>query len=130
VLKHNSLFYGDNTVLKTAILFSDWTNKLNNSIYFPLFVEWRGRLFTNTGYFSYQQGELARSLLLFKDGSVLNDKGFETLKVYTANCYGLDKDSIINRLNWTNDNINKIIQLDKDFIFSADEPLLFLACCF
>lgn len=52
---------------------------------------------------------MARSLLLFKHGQVLNDLGLEHLKVYTANCYGLDKLSYNKRLKWTNDNLDKII---------------------
>jgi len=130
ILRHNSKFQNDSAILENALLFSKWSNENDNAIYFPLFTDWRGRLFTNTGFFSYQKGELARSLILFKNGVKLNNQGLEALKIYTANCYGLDKASIIKRLEWIKDNLEKIIQIDLDFIFKADEPLLFLACCF
>ena len=59
------------------------------------FSDWRGRIYTDNSYFSFQPrsdgGELARSLIMFKDGQVLNDKELENLKIYTANCFGLDK---------------------------------------
>jgi hypothetical protein len=129
VLKHNSQYYRDRTVLHLALLFSKWCSNKNNSIYFPLFVDWRGRILTNTGSFSYQQGELARSLVLFKEGIKLNSSGLESLKIYTANCFGKDKLPYNKRLTWVDENINKITKLDIDFIFQADEPFLFLSCC-
>jgi hypothetical protein len=129
ILKHNSQYYGDRSVLQTALLFSKWCSNVKNSIYFPLFVDWRGRILTNTGFFSYQKGELARSLILFKDGVKLNEGGLEALQIYTANCFGRDKLSYNKRLDWVKDNLDKIINLDTDFIFEADEPFLFLACC-
>ena len=130
ILKHNSQFYNDNTVLQTALLFSKWIQNNGNCIYFPHFIEWRGRIFTDSGYFSYQKSELAKSLLLFNDGFILNDHGLESLKVYTANCFGLDKLSYNSRIEWVNNNINNIINLEPDFIFKAEEPLMFLSCCY
>jgi hypothetical protein len=129
VLKHNSQYYCDRTVLQTSLLFSRWCSNKNNSIYFPLFVDWRGRILTNTGSFSYQQGELARSLVLFRDGQILNKSGLESLKIYTANCFGKDKLPYNKRLTWVDENIDNITKLDLDFIFKADEPFLFLSCC-
>jgi hypothetical protein len=129
ILKYNSQYYRDRTVLHLVLLFSKWCSNPNNSIYFPLFVDWRGRLLTNTGSFSYQQGELARSLILFREGQILNKSGLESLKIYTANCFGKDKLTYNNRLTWVDENIDSITNLNIDFIFEADEPLLFLSCC-
>jgi hypothetical protein len=129
ILKHNSQYYGDRTVLQNALLFSRWCSNKKNSIYFPLFVDWRGRILTNTGSFSYQQGELSRSLILFRDGVKLNFRGLESLKVYAANCFGLDKLAYNQRLIEIDKNLDKIIKLDIDYIFEAEEPFLFLSCC-
>lgn len=110
------------------------------------FIDWRGRLYTDTNYLSVQGGNLARSLLMFKNDHILNDRGLEHLKIYSANCYGLDKLSYNKRLEWTNNNLNIILSvpnLDKyrtltfdqndknfyDFLMKADEPWLFLTCC-
>jgi len=117
-LQHNSQYYNDSSVLQVALLFYNFV------IYFPLFVEWRGRLFTESGFLSYQKSELARSLLLFNTGQVLNSDGLNSLKVYTANCYGKDKLSYNKRLKWVDDNLDLIINIDKEFIFDASEPLL------
>jgi DNA-directed RNA polymerase len=47
---------------------------------------------------SFQGNELTRYLLLFKNGNILNEKGLEALKIYTANCFGFNKKSIKYRL--------------------------------
>ena len=67
ILKHNSQFYSDRTVISYAIMLSNWCDSNeDNSIYFNYFIDWRGRLYTNTSYLSVQGGNLARSLLKLK----------------------------------------------------------------
>jgi DNA-directed RNA polymerase len=45
-----------------------------------------------------QGGELARSLIQFSKGEILNDSGLRALKIYTANAFGLNKKSKIDRV--------------------------------
>jgi DNA-directed RNA polymerase len=73
-LQHNSQYYNDSSVLQVALLFYNFV------LYFPLFVG----LFTESGFLSYQKSELARSLILFNKGQVLNSEGLNSLKTYTA----------------------------------------------
>nr|QWO71405.1 RNA polymerase [Termitomyces sp. K1Ag] len=155
IQKHNSQFYSDKTIITNALLFSSWCDSSqDNKIYFNYFIDWRGRLYTDTSYLSFQGSELARSLLLFKGGEVLTERGVEHLKIYTANCYGHDKKSYNERLDWTNKNLEKIISAPNllnlkfecdlsdlpydqgtktrefyNFMLKADEPFLFLSCC-
>jgi DNA-dependent RNA polymerase len=145
IYKHNSQYYSDKSVITYALIFLKWCESSDdNSIYFNYFIDWRGRLYTNSTYLSVQGGNLARSLLLFKNGQILTDRGLEHLKIYTANCYGLDKLAYNKRLEWTNNNWNKILSvpfnfnslsMDQDqiefynFVLEADEPWLFLSCC-
>nr|QWO71409.1 RNA polymerase [Termitomyces sp. T123] len=144
---HNSQFYSDKSVITYALIFSDWIqSSKENSIYFNYFIDWRGRLYTDTNYLSVQGGNLARSLILFKHGKILNERGLEHLKIFTANCYGLDKLSYNKRLDWTNNNWSKILSVPDisnfhslsmdlktkefyDFVMKAEEPWLFLSCC-
>nr|QWO71408.1 RNA polymerase [Termitomyces sp. K2P1] len=155
IQKHNSQFYSDKTIITNALLFSSWCDSSqDNKIYFNYFIDWRGRLYTDTSYLSFQGSVLARSLLMFKGGEVLTERGVEHLKIYTANCYGHDKKSYNERLDWTNKNLEKIIsapnllnlKFERDlsdlpydqgtktrefynFMLKADEPFLFLSCC-
>jgi len=128
--RHNNKYYIDISTLNTALLLSIWLQLSKvNSYYLPIFIDWRGRFYTDT-VFSYQGGELARSLILFREGKILNDTGLINLKIYTANCFGLNRYSHAYRIKWTEDNLDSILNLEPGFIFSAKEPFLFLACAF
>jgi DNA-directed RNA polymerase len=89
ILKLNSLNYENKCHISMAMLFRNFI------FYHPLFIDWRGRIYTNSNILS----ELSRSLIMFKNGVVLNNEGIESLKIYLANCFGVNKLSINNRLN-------------------------------
>lgn len=78
-------------------------------IYFTNFIDWRGRVYTSSCSLNMQGGEVARALILFKNGEVLNDCGVKSLKIYMANSYGLDKKSKYERLNWVDTHLDEII---------------------
>ena len=40
---------------------------VNEDIYFPTFLDFRGRIYPTPNYLSYQSNDLARSLLIFKE---------------------------------------------------------------
>jgi DNA-directed RNA polymerase len=61
--------------------------------YFPMFSDFRGRLYPLMNLLSYQGEDLSRALLIFGDSEVINEKGEEALKVYFSNLAGHDKDS-------------------------------------
>jgi hypothetical protein len=131
ILQHNSKFYQDSTILYTAAAFSNLGNN-NISLFLPYFIDFRGRLYPRTGLFSPQSSELARSLFKFKTGYKLNSEGLINLKKYTANCYGLDKLSHVDKVKWIDENWEILMNIgnnnDWNFIFKAKDPLLFLAC--
>lgn len=77
-------------------------------MYFPVFADFRGRLYTLSNYLSYQSNDLARSLLLFDYDEILTNKGLECLNIYFANLGGFDK------LSW-NDRIKKSNNLSVNF---------------
>ena len=137
---HNSRYYLEQNILGLAQLFSHV-----DSFYFPLYLDWRGRIYTLPYYLSYQGTELAKCLIEFKLGGemrpnpdlkieeFINNKinprgfGFAFLKIYGANCYGLDKLSFKKRLEWIEKNHENIIKMDDEILKKADSPLLFLA---
>lgn len=53
-------------------------------------MDWRGRIYVKGSSLNIQGGELARSLLLFSNGKVLDSDGLESLKKYCANSFGKD----------------------------------------
>jgi DNA-directed RNA polymerase len=60
ILSHNSKYWIYSNILNIALLLKDQT------IYFPTFLDFRGRVYPTPNYLSYQGNDLARSLLLFK----------------------------------------------------------------
>ena len=103
---------------------------LNFPFYFPMFFDWRGRLYSETSYLTYQGSELSKAMLLFKNGGLISQpEHFEVLLAYGASLYGLGKSSFIERVNWSTTNFDKIVEMDENFLLSADQPFLFIAWC-
>jgi len=107
-------------------------NKLKHPFYICTSADWRGRIYTNSFFLSYQGGELPNGLLNLYDGMVINEKGKDYLYIYGANCYNinnLSKNSFKERIEWVKENYNNIINLDKNFILKANNLILFTSFC-
>lgn len=78
-------------VLEIARIFSKRT------IYFPIRLDQRGRVYCGPSYFNYQASDIAKCLLLFVKPGIINredkEQSAKFLKVFGANCFGngLDK---------------------------------------
>lgn len=100
--------------------------------YLSTHADWRGRIYTQSFYLSYQGGDLSVSLLNFWKGEPISEIGKFYLYIYGANSHnerGIGKSSFKNRINWVKKNYLKIINLDKDLILSAESPFIFTAFC-
>jgi hypothetical protein len=85
-------------VLLIAITFRDAP-----SIYFPLMLDFRGRVYNKVTFLNYQGSELAKALITFArpcDINRNNTNAIEYLKAYVASSYGngLDKKSYTKRI--------------------------------
>ena len=105
--------------------------------YFPLQYDFRGRIYCVPEGLNYQQNDLAKGLLVFRNGKKIGTQlAVDRLAVHGANMYGHDKDILQNRIKWVNDNEKSIIQSAEDphgnyeFWAEASEPAQFLAFCF
>ena len=65
----------------------------------------------NPNYLSYQSGDIARSLLLFKNCNTTTEDNIKYFKIYTGNVYGLSKLSRVERIKWFDDNIEDILSV-------------------
>lgn len=126
--------YKSNIILEQNIL--DIANTFTNmSIYFPVRLDQRGRIYCEPIYFNYQSSELAKSLISFTFPGVINRKDTKTieyLKAYGANCYGhgLDKVSYSKRVAWVDNNIADILDYNSGKLLTkAKNKCLFLAFC-
>lgn len=104
----------------------------NSYFYLNTQADWRGRVYTQSFYLSYQAGDLSSALLNFWEGQTITNEGKVYLYIYGANNHNenkISKASYSDRLRWVKQNYDKIINLDKDFILSAENPFIFTAFC-
>ena len=106
------------------------------SIYFPHTMDFRGRIYPAPMYLNPQGNSLAKGLLMFADGKPLgtNEAACE-LAIHGANCYGYDKASMQERVDWVVEHQEQILQAGTDpmadlwWAKEADDPWSFLAFC-
>lgn len=139
--KGNSLLYTNEDISESERLQQAITLKIaetykNIPIYLNTHTDWRGRLYTNSFFISYQGSDLSASLLLLYNGEVLTEQGQEYLYIYGANLYNakindhsISKNPFLERINWVKNNYEKIINLDIEFIKKAESNFLFAAFC-
>lgn len=103
--------------------------------WYPMFSDFRGRVYPRTGFLQPQGSDLSRSLLRFANGEpIKNEVAANWLRVHLANCYGVDKVSFADRLLWVGKNESEILKcgndpLDCRWWTTADAPWAFLAAC-
>nr|YP_009739444.1 DNA polymerase [Tricholoma saponaceum]QIC20288.1 DNA polymerase [Tricholoma saponaceum] len=100
--------------------------------YLSIHADWRGRLYTQSFFISYQSSDLSTSLLEIWNGEILNESGLNYLYIYGPNNHNQNKrskKSYIDRINWVKTNYNKIINLYKGIISTADSKFIFAAFC-
>jgi DNA-directed RNA polymerase len=103
--------------------------------FIPWSFDYRGRAYPIPAFLTPQDTDFGKSLLRFADESYMTPEAEGWLAFQVATCYGLDKATMAERLEWTQDNFTLITQVATDPIGSlpeweaADEPWQFLAAC-
>jgi DNA-directed RNA polymerase len=104
-------------------------------IYFPMQMDFRGRIYTMPSEISPQGDDLAKALLRFADRKPLGETGAFWLAVHVANTYGVDKVTFEERVQWVQDNEEMILTVgmgpaDTAPLWTqADSPWQFMAAC-
>ena len=104
------------------------------TIYFPVNIDFRGRIYPMS-YLSHQGDDLMKSLIMYADPEPChNTSDFDLLKIQGCNLWGNDKVPLLERIEWTNENTNKILAVAKEpmsfrWWMEADEPMQFLSFC-
>lgn len=127
--KRKSKRYAVNAQLALADLYKDYER-----IYFPHNLDFRGRVYP-LPLLNPQGTDFCKSLIEFADGAPLGDSGVAWLAIQGANCYGLDKKPLEERIAWVYENSELILRTAKDPLTylewtETDSPWEFLAFCF
>lgn len=134
--QHESFVISLAEQLRIADEFQEYEN-----IYFPQFLDWRGRIYATPVFLSPQSDSKGKALLEFGEGEAIGHHGVKWLAIHGCNSYGkqegvsLDKLPMSEREQWVLDNEADIVMsaenpLGFDFWSKAEDPFGFLAFCF
>ena len=109
--------------------------KDKEKFYCPYSFDYRGRVYPIPAFLTPQDTDFGKSLLRFADEAFMDDEAENWIRFQVATTYGLDKETITERLNWTYENewlIERIAVSPITCIAdweAAEEPWQFLAAC-
>lgn len=117
------------SIIQSAGRFSQY-----EKIYFAYNLDWRGRIYP-IGSFNPQSDDIGKALLSFAERKPIGIDGFQWLKIHLANCAGVDKASFEERVKWTEEHKEQILESAKnptEYLWwsEQDSPFQFLAACF
>ena len=105
-------------------------------IWFPHQFDFRGRVYPVPMFLNPQGNSLSKGLLMFADGKPLGtEEAAGEFLIHGANCFGFDKASMQARVDWVNENHDRILSVaaspidDLWWAKEADDPWCFLAWC-
>jgi DNA-directed RNA polymerase len=106
------------------------------AIYFPHYLDFRGRVYPMASYLNPQGDDVCRGLLEFADGKQLGEDGAFWLAVHIAGLWGVDKVSFNDRVAWVREHEEQLLASALDphtedaFWRTAEKPWQALAACF
>ncbi len=109
--------------------------KDRDKFYIPWSFDYRGRAYPIPAFLTPQDTDFGKSLLKFYNEAFMTPEAEEWLAFQVATTYGLDKDTIQDRLDWVihnQDLIKRVATEPIDYIGEwevAEEPWQFLAAC-
>ncbi|CAD7923451.1 unnamed protein product [Amoebophrya sp. A120] len=111
-----------------------------DQVFFPHSIDFRGRAYPIPPHWNHQGPDVCRGLLEFAEAKRLGERGWYWLKIATANLYGKDKLSLEKRVEWAEENMDRICKTARDpfadeeavqfWSTAADGAWQFLAKCF
>ena len=109
--------------------------KDKEKFFIPWSFDYRGRAYPIPAFLTPQDTDFGKSLLKFHEQSFMTPEAEDWLAFQVATTYGKDKDTIQDRIAWTESNRSLIASIAKDplgYLHEwevADEPWTFLAAC-
>ncbi|MAJ13221.1 MAG: T7 RNA polymerase [Flavobacteriales bacterium] len=106
-----------------------------DKFWIPWSFDYRSRIYPIPALLTPQCTDFGKSLLKFADESFMDDEAERWIRFSAATTYGLDKETIQDRLHWTYENEDLISRIALDPIGTisewevADEPWQFLSSC-
>lgn len=105
------------------------------AIYFPHYLDFRGRVYPMASYLNPQGDDVSKGLLEFAEGKPLGEDGAFWLAVHIAGLWGVDKVPFEDRWAWVQEHEEGILasaldpHADDAFWRTAEKPWQALAAC-
>ncbi len=109
--------------------------KNKEKFYIPWSFDYRGRVYPIPAFLTPQDTDFGKSLIRFADESFMDEEAERWLRFQVATTYGLDKETLDERLSWSYRSEHEIELIATDPIGNlplwegAEEPFQFLAAC-
>ena len=109
--------------------------KDKDKFYIPWSFDYRGRIYPIPAFLTPQDTDWGKSLLRFHEESFMDEEAERWLRFQVATTFGLDKETLDDRLSWTYQNEWLIERVATDPIGNlpdweeVEEPWQFLAAC-
>ena len=109
--------------------------KNKEKFYIPWSFDYRGRVYPIPAFLTPQDTDFGKSLIRFADESFMDEEAERWLRFQVATTYGLDKETLNERLSWSYRSEHEIELVATDPIGNlplwegAEEPWQFLAAC-
>ncbi len=109
--------------------------KDKEKFYIPWSFDYRGRVYPIPAFLTPQDTDFGKSLIRFADESFMDEEAEKWLRFQLATTFGLDKETINERLNWTYENEWLVEEIATDPVGqrheweNVEEPWQFLAAC-
>jgi len=103
--------------------------------FLPWSYDYRGRIYPIPAFLTPQDTDFGKSLIRFADESFMDEEAERWLRFQVATTYGLDKETLDERLSWSYRSEHEIELIATDPIGNiplwegAEEPWQFLAAC-
>ena len=99
-----------------------------DAFYFPASLDYRGRIYYLPATYNPQGSKPIKSMLQLASGDILDEASAFWLAVHIANCAGMDKAPLQERVDWVNsdetmDLLNNITNMMREGDFEASIPL-------
>ncbi len=109
--------------------------KNKEKFYIPWSFDYRGRVYPIPAFLTPQDTDFGKSLIRFADESFMDDEAERWIRFQVATTFGLDKETLDDRLSWTYRSEHEIELIATDPLDNlplwegAEEPWQFLAAC-
>jgi hypothetical protein len=111
----------DGKILRAEASLKEAESLVGSTFFFCVKCDYRGRVYYVSDILNPQGWDLDKGLLCFAEGCERTPEAMRWLKIHTANCFGKDKLSFEERVEWCDRHIDEMVQ-DPVAFWKGNDP--------